>query len=120
MRGIAFLLRAEAAVVALVAAGIAWVVAPAWWIFVLALIAPDLSLAGKLLGDRRGALVYNAAHTYLVPALIGLAWAATGSEALVTVALAWALHIAIDRALGFGLKDPDRPGVTDVGTIGGG
>lgn len=120
MSGIARLLRAEAAVVALVAAGIAWVVAPAWWVFVLALIAPDLSLFGKLLGERRGALVYNAAHTYLVPALIGLGWYLTGSETLLAVALAWALHIAIDRALGFGLKDPDRPGVTHVGTVGGG
>ena len=118
MNGIRRLLRAEAAVVALVAAVLAWRLGPPWWLFVLALAAPDLALAGHALGQRRAAILYNAAHTYLGPALVGGAWLATGSDALAAIALAWVLHIGIDRALGFGLKDPADIGMTHLGPTG--
>ena len=34
-----------------------------WWLFLLLLLAPDLSLLGLLAGPRAGALIYNAVHT---------------------------------------------------------
>lgn len=118
MNGIGKLLRAEAAVVAVVAAVLLWRLGPPWWLFLLALAAPDLALAGRVLGTRKGALIYNAAHTYLGPALVAAVWLATRSDAAAAIALAWVLHIAVDRALGFGLKDPDRAGMTHLGPAG--
>ena len=118
MTGIRRLLRAEAAAVALAAALLAWHLGPSWWLFALALLAPDLSLLARALDDRRAALIYNAAHTYLGPALVACLWLATRSDAAATVALAWTLHIAVDRALGFGLKDPADIRMTHLGRTG--
>ncbi|MFO1144708.1 MAG: DUF4260 family protein [Amaricoccus sp.] len=118
MNGIRRLLRAEAAAVALAAALIAWHLGPSWWLFAVALIAPDLSLFARVLDDRRAALIYNVAHTYLGPALVACFWLATRSDAAAAVALAWTLHIALDRALGFGLKDPADVRMTHLGRTG--
>ncbi|MFO1207862.1 MAG: DUF4260 family protein [Amaricoccus sp.] len=118
MTGIRRLLRVEALVVALLAAALAWRVGPPWGLFAVALVAPDLSLLGRLLDDRRAAIVYDAAHTYVGPALVGCLWFATRSDGAATVALAWTLHIGIDRALGFGLKDPGDIGMTHLGRTG--
>lgn len=57
-------------------------------------------MAGSLAGPRAVALRYNIAHRYLTAAL-----------ALLTslpVALIWIAHIAIDRAIGYGLKYGER------------
>ena len=105
----------EYAVIALALAGLAWVrggeLGAAFWIL---LVAPDIGLVvAPLLGPMpgRGAIparavpMYNLAHTYTVPVLIGVAllftdippWALRG----------WLIHITADRALGFGLRGPD-------------
>jgi hypothetical protein len=41
-----------------------------------------------------------------------------GPPILVTVALIWATHVGIDRALGYGLKYPSAFGDTHLGRIG--
>jgi hypothetical protein len=112
------LLRLEGAAVALVMAGLAWHLGPPWWLVLLVLIAPDLAFAGYLAGPRAGAALYNAAHTYVGPALAAGVWLAFGSPTVGAVAALWALHIGADRALGFGLKYPTAFGDTHLGRIG--
>jgi hypothetical protein len=89
-----------------------------WWWFALILV-PDISMAAYLLGTRPGAIAYNALHITLVP----LALAALGfllpSFDLLSIALVWAAHIGIDRALGLGLKYGAGFGLTHLGRIGG-
>jgi hypothetical protein len=98
------LLRLEGLVVfALALAGYAWLRA-SWPLFALLVLAPDLTMLGYLAGPRVGALAYDAAHTYVGPALLGAAALATGSVTGQAVALVWAAHLGADRALGFGLK----------------
>jgi hypothetical protein len=41
-----------------------------WWIFALLFLAPDLSFIAYLLDARTGAIVYNAAHSYMLPAAL--------------------------------------------------
>src|SRR4029077_4604434 len=41
-----------------------------WWLFLVLLLAPDVSAVGYLAGSRLGAATYNAAHTYLGPAVL--------------------------------------------------
>ena len=36
-----------------------------WWIYVILFLVPDLSFAAYLAGPKAGAIVYNAAHSYL-------------------------------------------------------
>lgn len=75
-------------------------------------LAPDLTLIGAFDTDRPGRLrpgrvaAYNAAHRLWAP----LALAAIGAFVSLEVfaaALAWATHIAVDRAMGYGLRAAD-------------
>jgi Domain of unknown function (DUF4260) len=81
---------------------------PSWWLFVALLAVPDFSLLGYLAGARAGAVAYDLTHTYLPPAVVGLGGVLGGSSLAVSVALIWFGHIGMDRALGLGLRYPDR------------
>ena len=111
---------ALAALVAVVAVYPEW-----WWVVLAAFLAFDLSMLGYLRSTAAGATTYNAVHNYAFPALAALAALALEpvSEALSTtagvLACAWAFHVGVDRALGYGLKLPDSFRSTHLGRIGG-
>jgi hypothetical protein len=75
-----------------------------WLLFAVLLLAPDLSALGFLAGKRIGTVSYNVVHTYVLPALLGIAGLASDSDLVITFALIWATHIGMDRLLGYGLK----------------
>ena len=106
------------AVVALVVVGAVALDFSWWWLLVLFLVF-DLSALFYLANTRAGAAAYNAVHNYTVPALLFIAYVATESRGFAFVALAWAFHVAIDRALGYGLKFGDDFNHTHLGWIGG-
>ncbi len=120
-RPISILLRAERALV-LAASVLGYAqLGGGWWLFLLCLLLPDLSILGYGSGNARvGAAIYNAGHTYLAPGLLALAWFASGAEILLLLALVWTAHIGMDRALGFGLKLPGGFRQTHLGELGGG
>ena len=103
---------------ALAMAFIAWDLGTPWWLAVLVLAAPDLSILGYRLGPRTGARIYNAAHTYLGPAVLASVGLFAGSMTAAMVGALRALHVGADRALGFGLKYPTGFGDTHLGRIG--
>lgn len=89
-----------------------------WWWFTAGLLAPDLSMLGYVGGNTVGAWCYNLAHTYTLPlSIAAIAWLA-GSSALLPLAAVWCAHIALDRALGYGLKLPTGFHHTHLGAIG--
>ncbi len=112
------LLRLEGAAVALAGAAIAWTVGPAWWLTVLVLAMPDLSISSYAFGPRVGAAAYNALHSYVGPAVVAGVGLLSDGAAAYAVAALWAIHIGFDRALGYGLKYPSRFGDTHLGRIG--
>lgn len=78
-----------------------------WLLFVLLILAPDLSMAGYLIDNRTGAIIYNIFHTYtlsLLPVFLG--WLLS-NPTLTAVGLIWTTHIGMDRLVGYGLKYPD-------------
>ena len=75
-------------------------------------------MLGYLAGACRGARVYNAFHTYLLPALLALAALGLRLHGFMPVALIWANHIGVDRLLGYGLKYGDGFGYTHLGRVG--
>lgn len=77
-----------------------------WWLFVLLFLLPDLSILAYLAGPRIGAVVYNALHTYVLPALLFVLGFVSEGSLLMGLGLIWGAHIALDRFLGFGLKYP--------------
>ena len=76
------------------------------WLFVVLILAPDLSALGYLRGVGLGSVTYNMVHTYLAPALFALVSVLLGWPVGIDVALIWCIHIAGDRAIGYGLKYP--------------
>lgn len=75
-----------------------------WLAFVLLLFAPDLSMIGYASGNKLGAYVYNAAHTYTVPLLLLLAGLIFPAKWPTMLGLIWVAHIGLDRMMGYGLK----------------
>ena len=88
-----------------------------WWTFLLLFLLPDLSMLGYLAGKSVGATIYNAAHSYATPAILFISgqflpWIDPN------LAVIWAAHIALDRALGFGLKASTGFRHTHLGFVG--
>ncbi len=99
-------LRLEGAVVLLAAAFGYALLGTSWWLFFALLLVPDVFMAGYGAGPRVGALVYNVGHTYALPLALGAIGAGLSSAVVGAVALIWIAHIGMDRALGYGLKQP--------------
>jgi hypothetical protein len=90
-----------------------------WWVYAILFLAPDLSFAGYLGGPRVGAVVYNAAHSYMAPVTLMVTGFGLASPLVLSIALIWMAHIGIDRALGYGLKYSKGFACTHLGRIGG-
>jgi hypothetical protein len=89
-----------------------------WLVYVILFLAPDLSFAAYLAGPKVGAIVYNAAHSYLAPVALMTAGLAMASPLILSLAMIWLAHIGIDRALGYGLKYQTGFAFTHLGKIG--
>ena len=89
-----------------------------WQEFALLILVPDLSMLGYLAGPRVGAFAYNAAHSYVGPALLAAEAFATSDMLMMPIALIWIAHIGFDRMLGFGLKYGAGFGYTHLGRLG--
>jgi hypothetical protein len=81
-----------------------------WWLVVAFLLGPDIALfAGMGSGLEKGQLhpravpLYNALHRYWGPAALAAASLVLPDWCLVA-ALAWAVHISVDRAVGYRLR----------------
>lgn len=101
------------------AASITWfMLGGSWWLFLLLLLLPDVSMLGYLFGPRWGAASYNLLHSYpLAVSLLALSvWLALPS--LLLLALLLLAHIGFDRALGYGLKLDSSFQDTHLGRIG--
>ena len=77
-----------------------------WLLFLLLVLAPDLSAVGYLAGPRVGSLTYNLAHTYVGPVALLTGSILAGGRLGALVALIWLVHVGVDRALRYGLKYP--------------
>jgi hypothetical protein len=90
-----------------------------FWQFVLLILSIDLSILGYLAGPKFGAVTYNIAHIMVGPlicialGLLNFRW-----FGLTLFGIIWLAHLGLDRALGLGLKYPDRFGHTTLGMIG--
>ncbi|HEX9209279.1 MAG TPA: DUF4260 domain-containing protein [Bradyrhizobium sp.] len=89
-----------------------------WLIYVLLFFVPDLSFLAYLSDARFGAIVYNAAHSYMAPMTLMTLGFGFASPLTLSIALIWLAHIGIDRALGYGLKYSAGFGFTHMGRIG--
>lgn len=89
-----------------------------WTLYLLLFLAPDLCFLACLSDARFGAMVYNAAHSYMAPVMLMTLGFGFASPLTLSIALIWLAHIGIDRALGYGLKYSAGFGFTHLGRIG--
>jgi hypothetical protein len=89
-----------------------------WWVYAVLFLAPDLSFAAYLAGPKIGAIVYNAAHSYMAPMALMISGFALEAPLVLSIAMIWLAHIGFDRALGYGLKYQAGFGFTHLGRIG--
>ncbi|MFA9455167.1 DUF4260 domain-containing protein [Halalkalibacter sp. AB-rgal2] len=79
-----------------------------WIVFVIFLLAPDLSMIGYLKNNKVGSVWYNLFHTYSIPMLIIICSVLMDSHILLMISLIWVAHIGMDRMFGYGLKYPTK------------
>lgn len=90
-----------------------------WLLFVLLLLVPDISMVGYLKNPKTGALLYNLVHNYILAltlAIIG--FTLLQNNFLTQIGIILFAHVSMDRALGFGLKEPTNFKHTHLGKIG--
>lgn len=112
------LLRAEGLVVFAAASG--WFVLRdgSFALYLLAVLLPDVSMAGYLVSRQVGSMTYNAVHAYPLPALVLVGSLYAGASLGALLALVWFAHIGLDRLLGYGLKYPHGTfGDTHLGRV---
>lgn len=116
--GVRTLLRLEGLALLLGMLLLYWNLEGSWWVFALLFLAPDVSFLAYLADARAGALAYNAAHSYLLPAALMITGFAFASPLTLAIATIWLAHIGFDRALGYGLKYSAGFAFTHLGRIG--
>lgn len=119
MRRVDLLIRLEWLAVLIMAVAAYWSGGYAWWIFALLILAPDLTMIGYLAGPYIGAITYNVVHTVIAPLALAALGLWFGLDWALQIAIILLAHIAIDRALGYGLKLSTGFKDTHMGRIGG-
>ncbi len=89
-----------------------------WWWLIILFPLVDISMFGYLQNARAGALVYNAGHSLVGPAILLVLFILSGQTWELFVATIWLFHIFVDRALGMGLKHTEGFHHTHLGPIG--
>lgn len=88
------------------------------WLWLLLILVPDISMLGYVKNPKLGALVYNLGHTYIFPLGLFGGNMYFQNRAVFLISLLWIAHIAMDRALGYGLKLQASFTDTHLGNIG--
>jgi hypothetical protein len=93
---------------------------PPWWVYLLLVAGPDISMLGYAAGPRVGAVAYNLFHSKALAVVI--AWGGHFIPGMDGVFLAGVVlygHASMDRIFGYGLKYSDHFKHTHLGWIGG-
>ncbi|MBX3578241.1 MAG: DUF4260 domain-containing protein [Rhizobiaceae bacterium] len=117
-RSVSLILKAEWAAVFVASIFAYWLIGGSWLLFAVLLLAPDLAMLGYLAGNRVGALAYNATHLLIWPVLLFCVGMLAVGGVWTELAIIWLAHIAMDRALGYGLKYATGFADTHLGRIG--
>jgi hypothetical protein len=88
----------------------------ALWLIVF-LFSIDVFMIGYLSNKALGATLYNFGHNYSIPALLLVIGVSSNTRLLIAAGIIWTAHVALDRALGYGLKLPSGFKDTHLGRI---
>ena len=89
-----------------------------WWVYLLVLIAPDISFIEYLGGNTIGAVCYNLLHHKGIAIAFFLAGFILKDEWMEITGVILFGHSSLDRTLGYGLKLSQGFKYTHLGIIG--
>jgi len=89
-----------------------------WWVYLLILIAPDISFIGYSGGNKVGAFCYNLFHHKGIAIAIFITGFIFKNEWLQIIGIILFGHSSLDRMLGYGLKLNEGFKYTHLGMIG--
>jgi Domain of unknown function (DUF4260) len=90
----------------------------AWWLYLLLLLGPDISMLGYLAGDKIGAWSYNLFHHKGIAIALIAAGFMIDNDALIIIGVILFGHASMDRVAGYGLKYENGFKFTHLGEIG--
>ena len=89
-----------------------------WWLYVLLILTPDLSMVGYLINPKIGGITYNVFHHKGIAIILYLIGTFNYNYVFIIAGIIIFGHASIDRFLGFGLKYLDSFNHTHLGMIG--
>ncbi len=113
----AILLRVENLALLVLALAIYWDRGESWLLFAVLFLAPDLSFIAAVAGTEWGIISYNLAHTAIGPVILSAMGIFLDWDLGITLGLIWFAHLALDRAIGYGLKYSLDKGDTHLGRV---
>ncbi|WP_372949861.1 DUF4260 domain-containing protein [Mariniphaga sp.] len=89
-----------------------------WWVFLVFLLVPDLSMLGYLFGTKAGAWLYNVFHFRTLAIAVGIIGYFISVPEVMLIGILLFGHSSMDRIFGYGLKYSDDFKNTHLGKIG--
>jgi len=89
-----------------------------WWLFLLLILTPDISMFAYMINPKIGAVIYNIFHHKGIAVILYLIGTFTFNYTLILAGIIIFGHSSIDRFLGFGLKYTDGFKHTHLGILG--
>lgn len=110
-------LKLEAVALAVLMIALTYVSSAPLWVLLASFLVFDIGMIGYVKNSKLGALTYNVTHDLTFPTLLIAYGVFFNSEVVAVVGYCWTFHIAVDRALGFGLKHKHSFHETHLGSI---
>lgn len=89
-----------------------------WWVYLLILIAPDISFVGYAAGNIVGAFCYNLFHHKGIAIAVFLTGFILKDDWMQVIGIILFGHSSLDRTVGYGLKLSEGFKYTHLGRIG--
>lgn len=88
------------------------------WILPVTFLLFDIGMIGYFKDTKLGAITYNFSHSLTIPTILVAAGLIFNVEWISVLGFCWNFHIAVDRAMGYGLKHGHSFKETHLGKIG--
>ncbi len=87
------------------------------WVLPATFLLFDAGMIGYIKDAKTGARMYNVMHSLTIPTLMVAGGVFFSQEVVSVIGYCWIFHIAVDRALGYGLKQHSSFHHTHLGEI---